>query len=136
MAVERQSIFLTREGTRRQETGPAPIPEGARIGNIVASSLLSAVDRDPETGRWPDDPAAQCASMFKAVEQFMAAAGGTPANIVQLTVYLRDELYRGYVNKEWLKMFPDPNSRPGRVIVYRDFPGHNLYFEVSLIAVL
>jgi enamine deaminase RidA (YjgF/YER057c/UK114 family) len=114
----------------------APIPDGARIGGFVASSLLAPLNQDPATHRWQDDPAEQAASLFQAIAAFMEKVGGTPANILQLTFYVIADEYRRYINPEWLKMFPDPNSRPGRIVVYREFPGHNLFFEASLIAIL
>ncbi|HZT08516.1 MAG TPA: RidA family protein [Chloroflexota bacterium] len=133
--ADRRSIFLSREGPRRQEAGSAPIPEGSRIGNVVASSLLHGINWDVrDMSR--TDPEEQAREVFRAVEQFMANAGGTTENIVQLTVYLKDEQYRKAINAEWLKMFPNPESRPGRIVVYRDFPNSNLFFEVSVLAVL
>jgi enamine deaminase RidA (YjgF/YER057c/UK114 family) len=44
----------------------------------------------------------------------MEAAGGTTDNIVKMRLMLSDDKYRENLNKEWLKMFPDPNSRPAR----------------------
>ncbi len=121
---------------RAEETGPAPIPDGARIGNIVCSSLLSG--RDAQTGAsLPADPDAQAAALFRNVRAFMEQAGGTVDDIVQLTVYLRDEKYRSAINGEWLKMFPDAQDRPGRIVVYREFRlESSLIAELSLIAVL
>lgn len=121
---------------RTRDTGGAPIPDGAKIGNIVCSSLLSG--RDAQTGgEHPTDPDEQAAALFRNIRTFMELAGGTPDDIVQLTVYLRDEKYRSSINKEWLKMFPDPNDRPGRIVVYREFGAESpLIGEVSLIAVL
>ena len=121
---------------RAQDTGPAPIPDGARIGNVVCSSLLSG--RDAQTGgEHPADPNEQAAALFRNVRAFMEQAGGTPDDIVQLTVYLRDEQYRSAINSEWLKMFPDAQDRPGRIVVYREFRlESSLIAEVSLIAVL
>jgi enamine deaminase RidA (YjgF/YER057c/UK114 family) len=133
--AERQSIFLSREGPRRQDAGPAPIPEGSKIGSFVASSLLHPMGWDIHD-MTRTDPDEQAAELFKAVDQFMQNAGGSTDNILQLTVYLKDEKYRGSINTEWLKMFPEAASRPGRIIVYRDFPNSNLYFEISVIAVL
>jgi len=133
--AERQSVFLSREGPRRQDAGPAPIPEGSKIGNFVASSLLHPMNWDIHD-MTRTDPDEQAAELFKAVDQFMRNAGGTTDNILQLTVYLKDEKYRGAINTQWLERFPTPESRPGRIIVYRDFPNSNLYFEISVIAVL
>ena len=135
MADQRQSIFLSHEGPRRREGSSAPIPEGSKIGRFVASSLLHPMDWDiHDMSR--TDPDEQAAELFKAVATFIERAGGTTDNILQLTVYLKDEKYRAPINQEWLKMFPNPESRPGRVIVYRDFPNSNLYFEISILAVL
>ena len=135
MAEARESILLGSKNPRRQEGASAPIPEGSRIGNIVCSSLLHAIDFDIHD-MTRTDPDEQAKLLFEAIGVFMETAGGTPDNIVQLTVYLREEKHRASINKEWLKMFPDPSSRPGRIVVYRDFHGSNLCFEVSLIAVL
>ena len=121
---------------RAQGTSPAPVPGGARIGNVVCSSLLSGRDVQAETPL-PADPDAQAAVLFRNVRSFMEQAGGTVDDIVQLTVYLRDEQYRSAINGEWLKMFPDAQDRPARIVVYREFPGDSpMIAELSLIAVL
>jgi enamine deaminase RidA (YjgF/YER057c/UK114 family) len=140
--LKRQSVLSPSE-VRRNDAGPAPIPEGARVGNVIASSLMSGRG---EKGM-PRDPDEQAMSMFANLKSFMERAGGTTENIVQLTVYLQDEQYRPSINKAWLDTFPDPNSRPGRIVVYRDFgleraarppePDRpQLFFEISVIAVV
>lgn len=124
---------------RRSDAANAPIPDGAKFGNLVCSSLIGGA----KGGVTSEDPEKQAETLFRNVRAFMEAAGGTTDNIVQITVYLKDEAYRSYMNKEWLKMFPDPKNRPARIVVYRDFPetggggGRTPYvFEVSVIAVL
>jgi 2-iminobutanoate/2-iminopropanoate deaminase len=38
-------------------------------------------------------------------------------------VWLQDRSQRGPVNTEWLKMFPDPHSRPARHALQMDMDG-------------
>ena len=132
MANERQPIVIPGSGRGgRDTTHRAPIPDGAKIGQFVCSSLLSGRDRER-----PDDPELQAKALFQKIRQFMKEAGGTPDNIVQVTVYLTNEDYRSYVNKEWLEMFPDPDNRPARVVTYREGAGGTTHMLVSLIAVV
>jgi len=110
-----------------------PIPNGAKIGNMVFSSAISG--KNTETGKLPPDPDEQAEVLFRNIEKFMQLAGGTPENIGHMTVFLRDEKYRDSINKAWLKMFPDEHNRPARHAVKADLRGEVL-FQVELIAVL
>ncbi|EPZ42928.1 RidA family protein [Alicyclobacillus acidoterrestris] len=92
--------------------GKTPIPQGAKIGPFVFSSAIAGID--PSTGSIPSDPKRQVQLVFQHVRSFMKNAGGSPDDIGKMTVYLADEQYRDLVNEEWVKMFPDPASRPAR----------------------
>lgn len=111
----------------------APIPLGAKIGNMVFSSAISG--KDPATGVLSPDPDQQADVLFQNIRRFMEKAGGTPENIGHVTVFLKDEKYRESINKEWVKMFPDEHDRPARHAVTGDLRGQML-FQVELIAVL
>ncbi len=89
-----------------------PIPAASRIGNLVMTGVISA--KDARTGTMPDTLAGQCSAMFGNVRAIIEAAGGTPADIIKMTVWLRDLSDRKALNEEWLKMFPDPAARPAR----------------------
>ncbi|HEX9445055.1 MAG TPA: RidA family protein, partial [Candidatus Binatia bacterium] len=89
-----------------------PIPNGAKIGNLVFSSAISG--KNPETGKVPENPDEQAEQLFKNIQKFMELAGGAPENIGHMTVYLADEKQRDSINKAWLKMFPDAHNRPAR----------------------
>jgi len=89
-----------------------PIPNASRIGNLVMSSVI--LGTDPESGEMPANLAAQCRNMFAHVRGIAEAAGGTTDDIVKMTVWLKDLADRAALNEEWLKMFPDPQSRPAR----------------------
>jgi len=111
----------------------APIPNGAKIGNMVFSSGISG--RDIEKELTPEDPDEQAAAMFRNLRTFMERAGGTPDHIVHMTVYMKDEKYRDNVNKEWVKMFPNEDDRPARHAVKIELRGSN-FFQIEVVAVL
>ena len=110
-----------------------PIPNGAKIGNVIFSSAISG--KNTETGKLPPDPDEQAEVMFHNLRKFMELAGGTPENIGKMTVFLRDEKYRDSINKAWLKMFPDEHNRPARHAVKADLRGEVL-FQIEVMAVL
>lgn len=89
-----------------------PVPNACRIGNLVVSSAVHGVD--PATHAQPGDLAGQCANVFANMRAIVEAAGGGTEDIIKVTVYLRDRDNRGPLNTEWLRMFPDPASRPAR----------------------
>ncbi len=111
----------------------APIPMGARIGNIVYSSAISGIE--PQTKSPPQDPDKQAEALFRNIRTFMKQAGGTPDDIIRMAVYLKEESYREAINKEWLKMFPDEHSRPARHAIKIELRGEVL-FQIELVAVL
>lgn len=110
-----------------------PIPMGAKIGNIVYSSAISGMD--PQTKTPSPDPDKQAEALFRNIRTFMELAGGTPDNIIRMTVYVKEEQYRDSINKEWLKMFPDDNNRPARHTLKAPVRGEAL-FQVEVVAVL
>jgi 2-iminobutanoate/2-iminopropanoate deaminase len=92
----------------------SPIPNASRIGNIIMSSLIRGPD--PATGKLAATLEQQCALMFLHMRQTVEAGGGTLEDIVKVTVWM-EKLDRKPVNEEWVKMFPDPASRPARQIM-------------------
>ena len=111
----------------------APIPNGVVIGNMIFSSAISG--KDAKTGVLSSDPDEQADAMFRNLTLFMETAGGTPANIAYMKIYLKEEKLRDSVNKAWLKMFPDEHDRPARHAIKVDLRGEVL-FQVEVIAVL
>lgn len=110
-----------------------PIPEASQIGPFLVSSGIFG--RDPETGETPPEVEKQCAHMFANIRRILDAAGGTPDDIIKLTVWTRDKKNKAHVNKEWLAMFPDPQSRPARhTLAYQELPGvHQVQCEFMAV---
>jgi 2-iminobutanoate/2-iminopropanoate deaminase len=92
----------------------SPIPNASRIGNIIVSGLIRGAD--PATGRLADTLERQCAFMFRHMREAVEAGGATVADIIKVTVWMK-ELTRKPINDEWVKMFPDPASRPARQVM-------------------
>jgi 2-iminobutanoate/2-iminopropanoate deaminase len=90
-----------------------PIPNASRIGNLVMSSVIS---RTRPSGReLPASLEEQVVNVFIHIRHDVEAAGGTVDDIIKVTFWVRDPAsQRAALNAEWMKMFPDPNSRPVR----------------------
>ena len=89
-----------------------PIPNACRIGNLVVSGAISG--GDPKTGELPSTVDAQAANMFQNLRDIVEKSGASTDDIIKLTVFLKDPSDRKALNVEWLKMFPDAESRPAR----------------------
>ena len=105
---------------------------GARIDNIIYSSAIMGID--PATGETAATGADQVRFAFANVAKFLEAAGVTPDDVIRMTVLLEDMDLRGSVNEEWLKMFPDPHSRPARHAVTQKLNG-TMLVQLEVIAI-
>ena len=111
-----------------------PIPSASRKGPFVVSGAISGTD--PETGVVPRDLDLQCRFMFENVRRVIAAAGGTPDDIIKMTVWITDRGLRETLNKHWVAMFPDAHSRPARHTVTSPDLAAPMQVQCDLLAVL
>ncbi|MEJ8812939.1 RidA family protein [Variovorax ureilyticus] len=111
----------------------APIPAGARVGNILCSSAIAG--KDPATGQLPEDMAAQAGNAFANLRALLEAGGATLADVVKLSVTVRDNAVREAVNAEWLAAFPDPHDRPARHITVVPLQ-HGMWLQLEVMAVI
>jgi 2-iminobutanoate/2-iminopropanoate deaminase len=111
----------------------APIPAGARVGNILCSSAISG--KDAASGKLPEDAAQQAANAFDNLKALLQAGGASLDDIVKLTVTIRDNAVRDAVNAQWLACFPDPHDRPARHIVLHDLQ-HGMWLQLEAMAVV
>ncbi len=90
-----------------------PIPNASRVGNILMSSVISGME--PGTRNLPPELERQLANMFTHVRSAVEAAGGTVDDIIKLNVWMKEPVaQREALNREWVKLFPDKDSRPAR----------------------
>ena len=112
----------------------APIPYGARVGNVVYSSAIQGINAD--TGELPEDVYEQARQCFRNMHTFLQHAGATPDDIVRLTCFLADLGDRQALNEPWLELFPDENDRPSRhTSRYVPQPG-GMKIQIEVIAVV
>lgn len=111
----------------------APIPLGARVGNLICSSAISG--KDPVTGQLPSDAASQAALAFSNLQTLLSLGGGSFADVAKLTIYVKDNTVREAINEQWLAYFPDPHDRPARHILVQDLQ-HGMLLQLECMAVL
>ena len=95
-----------------------PIPMGARIGDLYASSGVSGVDPSSSDKLEPVEGAAGQAHFGLQNIRSLAESGGMSAdNIGHITVLVQSYADLAAVDREWCAMFPDPNNRPARQVM-------------------
>ncbi|CAM4016397.1 RidA family protein [Bordetella muralis] len=110
-----------------------PIPAASRISNMLYSGSIQGTD--PATGDYGDTIERQCELMFDHVRRIVQAGGGSLADIIKMTVWMRDRSQRAALNAVWLRDFPDPQNRPARHTMQANLDGDKL-IECDFIAVL
>lgn len=111
----------------------APIPAAARVGNVLCTSAVSG--KDPATSKLAPTASGQAVQAFVNLKRVLAAGGATLADVVKLTVYVKDDSVREPVNAQWLACFPDPRDRPARHIVVHDLQ-HGMQLQLECLAVV
>jgi enamine deaminase RidA (YjgF/YER057c/UK114 family) len=114
--------------------GGAPIPAATVIDRLVVSGGISGLD--PATGKLPESLEEQCRFMFANVRRVMEKAGGSPNDIIKMTVWMKDRAGRAAVNKEWLEIFPDEHSRPARHTLAYEGLAPGVHVQCDLMALL
>jgi enamine deaminase RidA (YjgF/YER057c/UK114 family) len=90
-----------------------PIPMGARVGNLYASSGVSGVDPRGADQLEPVEGAAGQAYFGIRNMVTLAEQGGMSASAIgHVTVLAQDHRDMASVEQEWSSVFPDPNDRP------------------------
>lgn len=125
---QRKSIYVEGFGHRN------PIPAACRIGNHLESGSIQGTD--PTTGRYGATLDEQCVLMFAHVKRIVEAAGGTLGDVVKMTVWMRDRADREPLNREWLRLFPDPDSRPARHAIHAPQLDGDKLIECAFVAVI
>jgi len=110
-----------------------PVPVASRIGQHLHSGVLTG--RDLTTRTFPDSLEEQARIVFERIAELMASAGGTPADILKVHLWVERYRDRDAINREWEAMFPDAESRPARQIIKADLDEGAL-IQADIIAVL
>jgi enamine deaminase RidA (YjgF/YER057c/UK114 family) len=74
--------------------------------------------------------------MFLNLQRVLEAAGATLGQVAKMTFWVRNPEARKCINPEWLKVFPDPQSRPARHTLQNDHMAANLLVQCDALAVI
>lgn len=113
--------------------GQTPIPMGARVGSMIFTSGIAG--KDPATDTLPPDAASQARFAFENLRTLVENGGGRLEDIGHLTVFVKDNSVREFINTHWLRLFPDPQDRPARHTLVHDLPG-GMWLQLEAIAVV
>jgi 2-iminobutanoate/2-iminopropanoate deaminase len=95
-----------------------PIPMGARVGDLYASSGVSGVDTaGPDKLEPVDGAAGQAHHGLRNVVSLAEEGGMGAGDIGLITVLVQDHADMAVVDQEWSALFPDPNDRPARHVM-------------------
>jgi 2-iminobutanoate/2-iminopropanoate deaminase len=110
----------------------SPIPTASRVGNVVASGFIRGTD--PATGKLAETLEQQCTLMFSHLGRCVEKAGARLEDVVKVTVWVA-RIDRRPINDEWVKLFPDPASRPARQVCVMEMePG--VHIQCDFLAVI
>jgi 2-iminobutanoate/2-iminopropanoate deaminase len=126
--MRRQSFEI--EGYKH---GGNPIPAVTRIGNLVLTGGVSGIDTG--SGVMPATLDEQCANMFVLAARVLKAADANLEDVIKVTVFMRAGSNREALNREWLKCFPDPHSRPVRHTLVNEHLAGGMLIQCELMAV-
>lgn len=109
-----------------------PIPAASRIDNIIYSSVINGLDRSRAEETQTLEEQAQ--RMFARLRDIVEAAGATIEDVVKVTIWMRNRADREAINRFWIEMFPDAESRPARHTADAKLDGEQL-IQCDFIAV-
>jgi 2-iminobutanoate/2-iminopropanoate deaminase len=117
--------------TDKAPTPTGPFNQAIRIGNLVFTS--GQAGRNRETGKMGDirDQAARCIANIEAI---LAEAGATLADIVKVTVHMRNVEDAEAFNEVYRKLMPEP--LPARSAAYVGLRFPDMLCEMEAIAVI
>lgn len=106
---------------------------GRQSGDWFFSGPIAGFD--PATGEMPGDPAKQVQNCFHHLRKLLEAAGVSAGSVGHLMVWQKDRAFRDPLNVQWAAMFPDPDDRPARHVIIREWPGDSvIVIEATAIA--
>jgi 2-iminobutanoate/2-iminopropanoate deaminase len=111
---------------------PAAVTITGAIGGLLVTGGICG--RDPETGEVPKKAADEVAQTFANLRAVLDAADCPPESVAKITIFTTDRSILEHVNREWVAMFPDPESRPARHTLVQQLAGMRL--QLDCLAVL
>ena len=132
LAIEMMAVLPENDGPSGEpfvelyscEAGNAK-PSGARIGDVVVSTIMAPVDQC--SGKLAAaDLDGQIEAVNGAIEGFLSANGLEFSDVARVTYFMPDLSERLKLNPPWVEWYPDPNDRPPHKYVPTPLPAGQL----------
>ena len=123
------------EGTERQKTraySPAVITEGARTVWLAGQTTVVDGSGKDISGNFE----AQTHEVFALMDQTLRRAGGSLANLVTMTVFIKEARYGDRFVELRRQKFPDGNYPASALITVTNFARPGMEIEIQAIAVI
>ena len=123
------------EGTDLQKNraySPAVITEGGRVVWLAGQATTTDGDGKDISGNFE----AQTHRVFELIDQIVRRAGGTLANLVTMTVFIKEPRYGDRFVELRRQKFPDGNYPGSALITVTNFARPGMEIEVQAVAVI
>jgi 2-iminobutanoate/2-iminopropanoate deaminase len=123
------------EGTDLQKNraySPAVITEGGRIVWLAGQATTTDGDGKDISGNFE----AQTHRVFALIDEIMRRAGGTLANLVTMTVFIKEPRYGDRFVELRRQKYPDGNYPGSALITVTNFARPGMEIEIQAIAVI
>lgn len=112
--------------------GAQPIPAASLLRGLLVSGAIFGLD--PRTGKLAPDLASQCEWMLQHAGHILAAGDCQWSGVLKMTFYIAPEQSRELLNSHWVRLFPDPASRPARHVIVSDRLHPGMLIQCDLMA--
>jgi enamine deaminase RidA (YjgF/YER057c/UK114 family) len=111
---------------------PAVVTDGGRIVWMAGQTATADADGRDISGNFE----AQTRRVFALMDQTLKRAGGTLANLVTMTVFIKDPRYGDRFVQIRRELFPDGNFPASALITVTNFARPGMEIEIQGIAVI
>ena len=123
------------EGTDRQKSraySPAVVTEGGRIVWLAGQATTTDADGRDISGNFE----AQAHQVFALMADVLRTAGGTLANLVTMTVFIKEARYGDRFVELRKQKFPDGKYPASALITVTNFARPGMEIEIQAVAVI
>jgi enamine deaminase RidA (YjgF/YER057c/UK114 family) len=111
---------------------PAVVTDGGRIVWMAGQTATADADGRDISGNFE----AQTRRVFALMDQTLKRAGGTLANLVTMTVFIKDPRYGDRFVQIRRELFPDGNFPASALITVTNFARPGMEIEIQGVAVI
>jgi enamine deaminase RidA (YjgF/YER057c/UK114 family) len=130
--IVRKTFLEPNERQRARAYSPAVITEGGRVVWLAGQTAVTGADGTDISG----DFEAQTRRVFALIDETMRRAGGTVADLVTMTVFIKEPRYGDRFVEIRKDYFPDGNYPGSALITVSNFARPGMEIEIQAVAVV